>query len=83
MLNKTSVMRVLAAIIRDAGSAYSYYGFLPYLPSEFWSGIDVAPEADDTEERRDRQGRVPAGKRARVADSQGGASFEIGVASGI
>ena len=50
MLNKTSVLRVLAAVIRDAGSAYSCFGFLPYMPSEFWSPIDVAPEADQTDQ---------------------------------
>ena len=84
MLNERSVMRALAAVIRDAGSAYSYYGFLPYLPSEFWS----APDGYETDEHRDREridkrGRFPAGRRVVVADSEGGASFEIRVASGI
>jgi len=59
MLNRTSVLRVLAAVIRDAGSAYSYYGFLPYVPSEFWSPIDVARDADESGEREQDGPLIP------------------------
>ena len=47
MLNKTSLMRALAAIIRDAGFAYSWYGFLPNVPIEFWSWSELVPDADE------------------------------------
>ncbi len=65
MFNKTSVMRTLAAIINDAGFAYSWYGFVPNVPIEFWSRREHVPDADESCERD--QVRPPSSVRSQTS----------------
>lgn len=47
MVNKTSLIRVLAAITQDAAFAYSCYAFIPLnLPPEIWTPRAEELDAD-------------------------------------
>jgi hypothetical protein len=48
MLNRTSFMRLFAAITRDAAFAYSCYAFIPpNLPLEIWTPRVEELDADE------------------------------------